>query len=66
MESIPGEERICASFVSGAIRLALWAPDIVEGILAGTQPAWLTLRYPVALFAVKWDRQRVRFGMDGA
>ena len=66
MESIAGEQRICAFFVRWAIPLALRAPDIVEGILAGKQRAWLTLKEQVALFPMKCEGQRVQFGMDGA
>jgi len=64
--SIPGEARICGSFVSGAIRLALRAPDIVEGIPAPTEPASLTLKDQLALSPMKCHGQRVQFGMDGA
>ena len=66
LESIAGEARICGSCVSWAIRLALRAPDIVEGILAPKEPASLTLKDQVALFPMKCHGQRVQFGMDGA
>ena len=36
--------KIAPSFVSRVIRLALLAPDIVEAILVGKQPAHLTLK----------------------
>jgi hypothetical protein len=44
LESIAGEESICAPLVSRAIPLALRAPGIVEAILAGKQPASLMLK----------------------
>ena len=47
------------------MRLALLAPDIVEAILAGRQPASLTLKDLMAPFPVEWAGQRVLFGMGG-
>jgi hypothetical protein len=44
LESVAGEDRICASLVSRAIPLALRALGIVEAILAGKQPASLMLK----------------------
>ena len=58
IEDIARAERINGSFVSRVIRLALLAPDIVELILAGKQPASLTLKGLMAPFPVEWDRQR--------
>jgi hypothetical protein len=43
LDEIAKAEKIGPSFVSRVIRLALLAPDIVEAILAGKQPAHLTL-----------------------
>jgi len=45
-------------FVSRIIRLVLLAPDIVEAILGGRQPAALTLKDLMGPFPVEWDRQR--------
>ena len=61
IEDIARAERINGSFVSRVIRLALLAPDIVELILAGKQPASLTLKGLMAPFPVEWDRQREFF-----
>ena len=58
IEDIARAERINGSFVSRVIRLALLAPDIVELILAGKQPASLTLKGLMAPFPVEWARQR--------
>ena len=58
IEDIARAERINGSFVSRVIRLALLAPDIVELILAGKQPASLTLKGLMAPFPVEWKRQR--------
>jgi hypothetical protein len=56
-ERLPAE-RINGSFVSRIIRLALLTPDIVEAILAGMQPAHLTLRDLMGPFPVEWKGQR--------
>ena len=61
IEDIARAERINGSFVSRVIRLALLAPDIVELILAGKQPASLTLKGLMTPFPVEWDRQRQFF-----
>ena len=58
IEDIARAERINGSFVSRVIRLALLAPDIVELILAGKQPASLTLKALMAPFPVEWESQR--------
>ena len=57
IKDIARAERINGSFVSRVIRLALLAPDIVEAILAGRQPAALTLKGLMAPFPVEWERQ---------
>ncbi len=58
LEDIAKAEKIGASFLSRIIRLALLAPDIVEAILAGKQPANLTLKDLMAPFPVEWAGQR--------
>ena len=58
IKDIARAERINGSFVSRVIRLALLAPDIVEAILAGRQPAALTLKGLMEPFPVEWERQR--------
>ena len=63
LEDLARAETINASFVSRVVRLALLAPDIVEAILAGKQPASLTLKDLMAPFPVDWAGQRVRFGV---
>jgi hypothetical protein len=49
--------------VHQVVRLALLAPDIVEAILAGKQPASLTLKDLMLPFPVEWAGQRARFGV---
>ena len=58
IEDIARAERINGSFVGRIVRLTLLAPDIVELVLAGRQPAKLTLKVLMAPFPVEWDRQR--------
>ena len=65
LEEIARAERINGSFVSRVVRLALLAPDIVEAILAGKQPARLTLKDLMLPFPVEWEGQRERFGVGG-
>jgi hypothetical protein len=56
------KEGINRSYLSRTIRLALLAPDIVEAILNGTQPATLQLAALEGPFPIDWDEQRVLFG----
>jgi hypothetical protein len=65
LDEIAKAERIGPSFVSRVIRLALLAPDIVEAILAGKQPAHLTLRDLMLPFPVEWSGQRTQFRIAG-
>jgi hypothetical protein len=65
IEDIATGERINGSFVSRIIRLAMLAPDIVELVLAGKQPAHLTLRDLMGPFPVEWYGQRKHFGTGG-
>jgi hypothetical protein len=54
-------EKINPSYIARVLRLTLLAPDIVEAILAGRQPAGLQLDHLLAPFPVEWQRQRVEF-----
>ena len=58
IEDIAKAERINGSFVSRIVRLTLLAPEIVEAILEGKQPAAVTLRGLMEPFPVEWKRQR--------
>jgi hypothetical protein len=57
VEEIAAAEKINASYVSRVLRLTLLAPDIVEAILDGRQPADLTLAVLMRPFAVGWGEQ---------
>ena len=47
-----------ATYVSRVLRLTLLAPDIVEAILDGRQPAELQLDDLLEGFPLEWDGQR--------
>jgi hypothetical protein len=58
IEEIAAAEKINASYVGRVLRLTLLAPDIVEAILNGRQPAEMTLAVLMQPFAVEWAVQR--------
>ena len=58
LDDIARSEKIGASFVSRYHRLVLLAPDIVEAILDGRQPAQLTVKDLLQAFPVQWKAQR--------
>jgi hypothetical protein len=58
LDDIARSEKIGASFVSRYYRLVLLAPDIIEAILDGRQPAQMTVKELLLPFPVEWDRQR--------
>jgi ABC-type nitrate/sulfonate/bicarbonate transport system substrate-binding protein len=60
------KEGINRSYLSRTIRLALRAPDIVEAILNGTQPATLQLSDLEQPFPIDWEAQRTAFGFCAA
>ena len=51
---IAAAENINPSYVGRVLRLTLLAPDIVEAILDGRQPAEMTLAVLMRPFAVEW------------
>ena len=59
IEDIARAERINGSFVGRIVRLTLLAPEIVEAIIEGRQPAAVTLKVLMEPFPVEWERQRV-------
>ncbi len=57
---IAAAEKINESYVGRVLRLTLLAPDIVEAILGGRQPAEMTLAVLMRPFPVEWrDQARV-------
>lgn len=57
LDDISRSEKIGASFVSRYHRLVLLAPDIVEAILDGQQPAQLTMKDLLVPFSQEWGKQ---------
>ena len=55
---IAAAEKINESYVGRVLRLTLLAPDIVEAIVGGRQPADVTLAVLMKPFAVEWTEQR--------
>jgi len=64
LEAISKKERITASYISRIYRLTLLAPDIIDAILAGTQPKTLTLLDLLKPFPLLWTEQRDCFGFQ--
>lgn len=62
LDEIAKAERIGPSFTSRIIRIASLSPDIVDAILDGRQPAYLTLKDLMCPFPVEWERQRSYLG----
>jgi len=61
IEELAAAERINPSYVSRLLRLTLLAPDIVEAILDGRQPAAMQLDDLLAPFPVEWEAQKLTF-----
>lgn len=57
---IADAEKINPSYVGRLLRLTLLAPDIVEAILDGRQPADLLLEDLFRLFPVEWRNQQLQ------
>jgi hypothetical protein len=55
---IAAAEKINESYVGRVLQLTLLAPDIVEAILGGQQPADLRLESLMRRFPVEWQEQR--------
>ena len=63
VEEIAKAEKINTSYVSRILRLTLLAPDIIEMILDGRQPADLTMAALMKPFPVEWEEQRRLLGL---
>ena len=57
IQEIAEAENINSSYISRVLRLTLLAPETVEAILAGTQPAGLTRAKVMQPFPMEWHRQ---------
>ena len=61
IREIAAAEKINDSYVGRVLRLTLLAPDIVEAIVNGRQPAEVQLDSLMKPFAVRWEEQRLMF-----
>ena len=61
LEEIADAENINPSYVSRLLRMTLLAPEIVEAILAGSQPAGLTRAKAMQPFAHAWSHQLTKW-----
>ena len=59
IREIAAAEKINESYVGRVLRLTLLAPDIVETILGGRQPAGLQFANLLRRFPVEWTDQRL-------
>ena len=60
LEEIANAENINPSYISRLLRMTLLAPELVEAILAGRQPAALTMARAMQPFPTEWQRQSFR------
>jgi hypothetical protein len=64
MTDLAAAEKISPSYVCRLLRLTLLAPDIVEAILDGRQPASMELNTLHKPFPDDWEEQRRHFGIE--
>ena len=60
LEDLARAKGVAPSYVSRVLRLTLLAPEIVEAILDGRQPAELQLDDLLEGFPLEWERQHLR------
>lgn len=61
IEDLADAEKINPSYVSRILRLAYLSPRVVQAILDGTHPAWLTMRDLMGPFPMDWRQQERHF-----
>jgi hypothetical protein len=57
IEDLAAAEKINPSYVSRVLRLALLSPKVVQAILDGKQPAWLTMKDLLRPLPANWSEQ---------
>ena len=57
IEDLAAAEKINPSYVSRILRLAYLSPKVVQAILDGKHPAWLTMRHLLEPFPMDWGTQ---------
>jgi hypothetical protein len=60
IEDLARSKGIAKTYISQILRLTLLAPDIVEAILDGRQPATMQLDDLLAGFPLEWEGQQSR------
>ena len=66
LEDLARAKGVHVTYVSRVLRLTLLAPEIVEAILDGRQPAELQLDYLLESFPLGWKRQRRSLAISSA
>lgn len=61
IEDLAAAEKINPSYISRILRLAHLSPKVVEAILDGSHPAWLTMRDLLEPFSTDWREQEQMF-----
>ena len=57
IEDLAAAEKINPSYVSRILRLSYLSPVVVQAILDGKHPAWLTMRHLLEPFPMDWKQQ---------
>ena len=57
IEDLAAAEKINPSYVSRILRLSYLSPVVVQAILDGKHPAWLTMRHLLEPFPTDWKQQ---------
>jgi len=65
VDELAQKEKIAASYASRVLRLSLLAPDIVEAILDGRQPADIQLEDLLEGFPLGWAEQHTHLAISG-
>ena len=65
IKELAERERVNAGYLSRVLRLTLLAPDLVDALLDGRQPAGLRLEDMLNEFPVAWVEQRVSLSREG-
>ena len=63
IEDLAAAEKINRSYVSRVLRQAYLSPKIVQAILDGKQPAWLTMKELLKPFPSEWHLQEANYLM---
>jgi hypothetical protein len=63
LRSIAKSAGVSERYVSQVVHCAFLAPDLVEAVLQGRQPAELTLRQIMKNLPLDWNEQRRMFGL---